>query len=463
MKHTDSNRLPANEVQRTEGDVNLSPHRQHWAEAHIGAETVRLLARDADAFLHQSLSTPCLNAAKGAQGIYLIDEQGRRIIDFHGNSAHQLGYGHPSVVEALKRQLDELPFCPRRYTNRAAIELAEALGRLAPGRLNKVLFAPSGTAAVGIALKLVRHATKRFKMIGMWDSFHGASLDAISVGGEALFRRDAGPLLPGIEHVPPVSRNCPFGCGGNCNLRCADYIEYVLEKEGDIAGIIAEPVRATTVVVPPAEYWQRVRRACDRRGALLVMDEIPTALGWTGRMFCCQHFGVEPDILVIGKGLGGAVFPMAAVIARDDLDIAPDRALGHYTHEKSPLGAAAGLATVQCLQQEGFLESVRQLGQHAVQRLRATQARCPLIGEVRGLGLLLAVELARPDGRKAIDEAEQVLYGCLRRGLSFKVSDGNVLTLTIPLVITRQELDHALDILDETLSEVARGSHNSST
>jgi len=443
------------DVVRTEGDVNLSPHRRRFAEQHIGEETAQLLARDADAFLHQSLSTPCLNVASRAEGIYLQDEEGRRIIDFHGNSAHQLGYGHPRIIEALKRRLDELPFCPRRYTNLPAIELAEALGRLAPGRLSKVLFAPSGTAAVGIALKLVRQATGRFKMISMWDSFHGASLDAISVGGEALFRRDVGPLLTGIEHVPPpVPGNCPFGCRGNCNLRCADYIEYVLEKEGDIAGIIAEPVRATTVVVPPAEYWLRVRRACDRHGALLVMDEIPTGLGWTGRMFCCEHFGVEPDILVLGKGLGGGVFPMAAVIARKDLDVAADRALGHYTHEKSPLGATVGLAVLQCLEEEGFLESVQRLGRRAVERLQAIQSRCPLIREVRGLGLLLAVELVRPDGTKAIDEAERVLYGCLQRGLSFKVSDGNVLTLTVPLVITPQELDRAIDILEEALREV---------
>ena len=358
-------------------------------------------------------------------------------------------------MEALKQQLDDLPFCPRRYTNRPAIELAEALGHLAPGRLNKVLFAPGGTTAVGIALKLVRHSTRRFKMVSMWDSFHGASLDAISVGGEALFRRDAGPLLPGVEHVPPPSpAQCPFGCGGYCNLRCADYIEYVLEKEGDVAAVIAEPVRATTVVVPPAEYWQRVRTACDRHGALLVMDEIPTGLGWTGRMFCCEHFGVEPDILVIGKGLGGGLFPMAAVIAREDLDVAADRALGHYTHEKNPLGAAVGLATIRCLQETGFLENVRGLGRLALERLRALQARHPLVREVRGLGLLLAIDLVRQDGARAIDEAEQVMYGCLRRGLSFKVSEGNILTLTIPLVITTEELDRAIGILDEALGDV---------
>ena len=188
-------------------------------------------------FLHQALSTPCLNVVERAEGIYLIDTAGRRIMDFHGNTVHQVGYGHPRVIEAVTRQLATLPFSPRRYTNRAAIELARRLAELAPGRLNKVLFAPSGTAAIGMALKLARHATGRHKTVSMWDAFHGASLDAISVGGEAIFRRDAGPLLPGTEHVPPPAM-APrfFGDDGRAHERLADYIDYVLEVQGDVGG-----------------------------------------------------------------------------------------------------------------------------------------------------------------------------------------------------------------------------------
>ena len=233
---------------RSEGDINLGGARAAWQREHINAETRALLDEDARRFLHQALSTPCLNVVERAEGIYLIDTTGRRIMDFHGNTVHQVGYGHPRVIEAVTRQLTTLPFSPRRYTNRCAIDLARRLGELAPGRLNKVLFAPSGTAAVGMALKLARHATGRHKTLSMWDAFHGASLDAISVGGEAIFRRDAGPLLPGTEHVPPPALAARFfGADGHAHERLADYIDYVLEVQGDVGAVIAEPVRWTTL------------------------------------------------------------------------------------------------------------------------------------------------------------------------------------------------------------------------
>ena len=432
---------------RTEGDVNVSAARRAWWDEHVDAETAATLAEDERHFLRQCLSTPCLDEVVGCEGIFLIDRQGRRIMDFHGNSVHQVGYANPRVIAAVKQQLDTLSFSPRRYTNAPAVELAAKLAELAPGNLNKVLFAPGGTGAIGMALKLVRYATGRFKTVSMWDAFHGASLDAISIGGESLFRKGVGPLLPGTEHVPPPTPgDCPFGCGGDCTLACADYVDYVLSKEGDVAAVIAEPMRCTTVVPPPAGYWPRVREICDKHGALLVFDEIPTCLGRTGRMFACEHDGVVPDVLVIGKGLGGAVFPMAAMIVREDLDVAADKALGHYTHEKSPVGAAAGLATIRCIEEDGLLEKARALGAYALNRLRKMKREHPLIAEVRGVDLLLGVELRR-DGKPAVAEAERIMYDCLARGLSFKVSDGNVLTLSPPLTITKDELDRALAIV----------------
>ncbi len=312
------------EFPTTEGDVNSSPARQAWT-ARLGTEARALLAEDERYFFRQSLSTPCLDVLEGAAGATLVDVGGREILDFHGNSVHQVGYGHPRVVEAVKAELDRLPFSPRRYTNRAAIDLARKLVEVAPGDLDKVLFAPSGAAAVGMALKLARYATKRHKTISMWESFHGANLDTISVGGEALFRQDAGPLLPGTEHVPPPGlAERFFGSDGHAYERLADYIDYVMEVQGDVAAVVAEPVRWTTVDVPPPDFWGRVRESCDRHGALLVFDEVPSCLGRTGSMFACQHFGVVPDMLVIGKGLGGGIMPMAAVIGRGDLDVVPE-------------------------------------------------------------------------------------------------------------------------------------------
>lgn len=444
---------------KSEGDVNWSPHRTAWNLQNIDDETRHWLAEDAKYFLHQSLSTPCLNVLKGCDGVYLEDLQGRRILDFHGNNVHQVGYGNPRVIEAIIEQLRTLPFCPRRYTNPPAIQLAQKLAELAPGDLNKVLFAPGGTSAIGMAIKLARVATGRFKTISMWDSFHGASLDAISVGGEAVFRQGIGPLLPGCEHVPPPdARHCIWGCEGTCNLKCADYIEYVLEKEGDVAAVIAETVRSTPFI-PPKDYWKRVRAACDKHGALLILDEIPMCLGRTGKMFACEHYDVVPDILAIGKGLGGGVFPLAAIIAREGLDIARDKSLGHYTHEKNPVAAAAGLATLQCILEDNLLENARNMGDRALQRMTSMMERHPLVGEARGLGLLMGLELVtdRKTGARAVDAAERILYASLAKGLSFKLTMGNIVTLTPPLTIPSQEMDHALDILEDCLHEVEQG------
>jgi 4-aminobutyrate aminotransferase len=444
-------------IHRSEGDINLSPRRAAWQDEHLDEQTRSLLEEDARYFLKQSLSTPCLNVMRGCAGIYIEDLQGRRYMDFHGNNVHQVGFANPIVVDAVKRQLDELSFCTRRYTNRVAVDLARKLAELSPGNLNKVLFCPGGTTAVGMAIKLARAVTGRHKTVSMWDSFHGASLDAISIGGEALFRQDIGPLLPGSEHAPPADEyRCIFGCHqrGSCDLTCARYVEYILEKEGDIAAVISEPIRSTPYI-PKPEYWQTIRKACDRHGALLIFDEIPHALGRTGRMFTFENFGVIPDIVVIGKGLGGGVFPMAAVLAREDLDVASDRALGHYTHEKSPLGCAAGLATIQFIEEHNLVQHAREVGSYALQRLNRMKDGHPLIGDVRGLGLFLGIELVkdRQTRERAIDEAEQVMYCSLSKGLSFKTTMGNILTLTPPLIITREEMGRALDIVESCIAE----------
>jgi len=460
MRQHDSGQLPPGE-----GDVNLSPRRERWLQG-LGEQTRELLAADERVFLRQSLSTPCLNALAGVHGSQLKDLDGREYLDFHGNSAHQLGYNHPAVLEALNRQLQELSFCPRRYANRPAVELAEALTACAPlagDSGGKALFAPGGTTAVGMALKLARHATGRFKTVSFWNSFHGASLDAISIGGEALFRKDAGPLLPGACHVPPPEPGaCQFREDGDCarcNLACARYINYVLEHEGDVAAVIAEPLRCTAVRRPPAGFWPAVREICDRHGALLIFDETAICLGRTGKLFACEHFDASPDILTLGKGLGGGALPMAAMLARADLDLAADRALGHYTHEKSPLGAAVGLAVLQTITEQGLLECAERLGAAMLQRLQRLGEHGelrPFVLEARGLGLALALELRHPEGKDAACElADRTLYACLERGLSFKTSHGVILTLTPPLTISEKDLFLAADILEESLVESA--------
>lgn len=446
---------PALDRLKSEGDINVSSLRADWSRQEIGPETRRILEEDAKYFVHQSLSTPCLNVLKGCQGSVLIDYEGRELLDFHGNNVHQVGFAHPRVIEAITRQMSQLPFCTRRYTNLPAIELARKLTELAPGNLNKILFAPGGTSAIGMALKIARAVTGRHKTVSMWDSFHGASLDSISVGGEAIFRQSIGPLLPGCEHVPPADpKHCPFKCGAACNLNCADYLEYVLEKEGDIAAVIAETVRSAPFI-PPPDYWKRIRAACDRHGTLLILDEIPYCLGRTGKMFACEHYDIVPDMLVLGKGLGGGIFPLAAVLVRDHLQTPPESAFGHYTHEKNPVACAAALATLAVIEEEKLLERATRLGTEAAAKAAELRRKHAIIGDFRGLGLLMGIELIKPDGARALAEAERTMYAALSRGLNFKVSMGNILTLTPPIRISDAELDRAFEILDSALEHAS--------
>ena len=452
-----------NAIDLSEGDCNQSYFRRLWDTEQIDAKTRHWLAEDQIHFLHQSLSTPCLNVLKSCQGSVITDLQDRAYLDFHGNNVHNVGFGNPDVIAAIIDQLQTLSFCTRRYTNLPAVTLAGKLAALAPGNLNKVLFAPGGTTAIGMALKLARIATGRFKTISLWGAFHGASLDAISIGGEAMFRKHIGPLLPGAEHAPPPD---PYRCLWNqigdcegCGLKCAKYIEYMLEMEKDVSAVIAEPIRSTTVHLPPPGYWDVVRQACDRHGALLIFDETGIGMGRSGRMFAAEVFNVTPDILTLGKSLGGGIFPLAAVIARENMDIASESSIGHYTHEKNPTACRAGMAAIQYIEEKKLADRSESLGRYVVEQMKHLMTCHPLVGDVRGKGLLFGLELVKDRESKvpASIEAEQVMYACLRRGLNFKVSQGNVLTFTPPLTVSESELDQAFDILDAALTETENG------
>ena len=419
--HTSHPNVPS----QSEGDINSTPRRAAWQHDNLDAPTRALLARDSDAFLHQSVSTPCLNGIAKAEGLWITDTAGRRYMDFHGNNVHHVGYAHPHVVAAIKAQLDALSFAPRRYACERSVELAEALGaqfRRLSGHAGRVLFTTGGSDAVEVAIKLARAATGRFKTLSFWDAFHGAGFGASSVGGESLFRGGrVGPLLPGTEHVAPFGcYRCAYGhpvdATGQpdlerCRLACVGMVRYVLEREGDVAAVVAEPARAVPYVPPPG-YWQAVQDACRAHGTLLIFDETPTGLRKAGRFFAAGHAAAEPEIGVLGE--------------------------------------------LEVIEREGLVEQAARVGAHALERLYALKDRHPLIGDVRGRGLLLGLELVSDRACKtpAGDAAEAVLYRALSRGLSFKTTMGNTLTLTPPLITTREQMDDAIDILDTCLAEV---------
>ncbi|MDF4688333.1 aspartate aminotransferase family protein [Vibrio parahaemolyticus] len=444
---------------RSEGDVNTTPARQAWNASMDDERTQVLLKRDSEVFLHQAMSTPCLDTLEAAEGIYIQDSTGKKYMDFHGNNVHQLGYGHPHVIKRVQEQIAKLPFSPRRFTNETAIECAEKLTQICDGELNRVLFAPGGTSAVGMALKLARHITGNYKVVSLWDSFHGASLDAISVGGEACFRQGMGPLMAGVERIPPaVSYRGAFPVADGSDVHYADYLEYVIEKEGGVGAFIAEAVRNTDVQVPSKAYWKRIREICDKHNVMLIIDDIPNGMGRSGEWFTYQAYDIEPDILCIGKGLGGGLVPIAAMVTKDKYNTAEQISMGHYTHEKSPIGCAAALATMEAIEQDGLLDKVKADSQFMREKLLEMKAKYPVIGDVRGIGMLWGIELVTDHESKAraYDEAEAVLYQCLNNGVSFKVSQGNVIQLSPPLIITREQLTEALAIFEEAIAKVCK-------
>ncbi|EGQ7697246.1 aspartate aminotransferase family protein [Vibrio vulnificus] len=444
---------------RSEGDVNTTPARQAWNASMDDERTQALLKRDSEVFLHQAMSTPCLDTLEAAEGIYIQDSTGKKYMDFHGNNVHQLGYGHPHVIKRVQEQIAKLPFSPRRFTNETAIECAEKLTQVCGGELNRVLFAPGGTSAVGMALKLARHVTGNYKVVSLWDSFHGASLDAISVGGEACFRQGMGPLIAGVERIPPaVSYRGAFPVADGSDVHYADYLEYVIEKEGGVGAFIAEAVRNTDVQVPSKAYWKRIREICDKHNVMLIIDDIPNGMGRSGEWFTYQAYDIEPDMLCIGKGLGGGLVPIAAMVTKDKYNTAEQISMGHYTHEKSPIGCAAALATMEAIEQDGLLDKAKADSQFMREKLLEMKAKYPVIGDVRGIGMLWGIELVTDHESKAraYDEAEAVLYQCLNNGVSFKVSQGNVIQLSPPLIITREQLTEALAIFEEAIAKVCK-------
>ena len=441
-----------------QGDINTTEARQRYWERNLSGEARAWFDEDARYFLHQSLSTPVINVIARAEGAWIEDLNGKRYLDMHGNGVHNAGFNHPAVLKAVRKQLDDsLTFCPRRYTNIPAVRLAKKLAEITPGDLCRSLFCPGGSDAIEMALKLAKQVTGRFKTISFWDSFHGAGFGAASVGGEEHFHGGLGPLVPGAFHVefPNYYRNpWRFTNAEDVDAECLRQIELILRREPEMAALIGEPVSANPVV-PSKGYWEGVRELCGKYGALLIFDEVIEGFGRTGKMFASEHF-LTPDILVLGKSLGGGVVPLAGIVTKEKYNCCPDRSIGHYTHEKNALSAAAALAEIAAIEEEALCGHAARLGAHAIERLQEMAERHRLIGCVTGLGLHIGIDLVRDRTTKerATREAEAIMFKCMERGLAFKTIEGNIITLRPALVITREEMDWALDILDEAIGEV---------
>ncbi|PWL16412.1 aspartate aminotransferase family protein [Falsochrobactrum shanghaiense] len=409
--------------------------------------TGTLVERDSLAFFHQEGSSPCQSALRSVGGIWLEEMDGHRLVDLHGNTAHHIGYAHPVLVEALKAQIDELPFSPRRFTNQPAVELAEKLLGHWPGPVAKVLFANSGSDAIEIALKLARVATGRHETISLRGSYHGHGFGAFGLSACDTDER-LGPLLAGRHHVTP------YWAAGGGERMLAEIEEILSNSQSGIACVIAEPIRSNCHI-PPDGLWAEVRRLCDRYGALLIFDEIPSGLGKTGKFFAFEHVGAVPDAVVLGKALGGAMLPIAAVIADARLNIAPELNLGHYTHEKNPLTTRAALTTLEIIESDNLVDWAARAGEDFTRMVAEIAQAVPAIVGSRGKGLLQAIELDPSAlGFDADEKFARTLLAELRRqGVSTVFKGKSSISFSPPLVITAAELD-------DTLKRIRRGVEN---
>lgn len=448
--------IPNTYVQQ--GDANQSEKRNSYLKEQ-GPETQYWIEEDARYFLHQALSSPVMNVLRKTVGAYIYDLQGNKFLDLHGNGVHNIGFSNPAVIAAVRRQLEEeLAFTPRRYTNLPAVRFAKKLTEMAPEGLNRVLFCPGGSEAVEMAVLLAKQVTGKWKTISFWDNYHGTTYQAATIGGTEHFMVGQGPMVPGAFHVefPNYYRN-PWGLTDKeaIDELYLRQIEVIVQRHPDIACIMGTTITSTPVV-PTQNYWQQVKAICERHDALLLFDEIVCGLGRSGKLFACEHY-LTPDIVVLGKSLGGGLLPFAGIITHEKYNTLQHRSIGHFTHEKSPLCGAAGLAALEFIETQEVVENAARLGAYLQERLQELQEEFSIIGHVEGQGLHLALDLVtdRATQERAFDEAEKILYECMKRGLSFKLIDGNVITMRPALTITKDEADFIVDTLRAAFETIA--------
>ncbi|MBI3998299.1 MAG: aspartate aminotransferase family protein [Armatimonadetes bacterium] len=370
-----------------------------------------------------------------AEGAIIRDAYGREYLDFAaGPSVFILGHRHPKVVEAARRELDRMPLSVRMMANEPMGELAELLAQVTPGDLQYVFFCNSGAEANEAAIKLARLATGRPEIIATTGAFHGKTLGALSVSGRDMYRAPFEPLVPGIVHVP-------FGDAGAVASAITPRT----------AAVILEPIQGETgVVIPPDGYLRAVRDLCDRRGVLLILDEVQTGMGRTGRMWACEHEGVTPDMLTTAKGLGGGVAPVGAMIARPRLwEPMVKDPLIHTTTFGNRLGWAAAIATIRVILDDDLLPRATAIGNRLMAGLRQAAAGSGLVADVRGRGCLVGVEFTDADVAFLVMAAmvqRQVLvfYSTNRR---------EVVRFAPPLIATDTQVDRAVSAFADALAE----------
>ncbi len=395
------------------------------------------------------------------EGAMIEDVDGNRFLDFNaGIAVVAAGHCHPRVVDAIQKQAARLiHMSGTDFYYEEMIALAEKLAEIAPGNVERrVSFGNSGAEAMEGAIKLARYATGRDKIIAFFGSFHGRTMGALSLTArKAVQRAGFGPLLPGVAHAPyPNCYRCPYGQQPeSCAVECVKHIEDVLLKTispaAETAAIVVEPVQGEGgYVVPPKKFFDELARVAKQNGILLVCDEVQSGMGRTGRMWASQHFDVVPDILAVAKGIASGM-PLGATVARAELMTWPPGAHAS-TFGGNPVSCAAALATIALLE-EGLVENAARMGSHIMGRLREWPSRIPVVGDVRGLGLMIGIELVldQKTKEKAPQLRDRVVDLAFERGLLVLGAGDSTIRLCPPLVVTRAQCDFAIETLEECI------------
>jgi len=393
------------------------------------------------------------------------DSDGKEYLDcFSGIAVTNAGHRHPRIIEAAKNQMDKLVHCCTYvYYNPRAAELAEKLAESIPGRLQKSFLTNSGAEAVEGAMRLAKQFTKRKELVCLTHSFHGRTVGTLSVTGNRARKKGTGPYLAGVAFAPaPYCYRCPLKLNyPSCGVACAQYLDEVLRYQtaGDVAAFLAEPVLGEGgIIVPPPEYFEIAVEIVRSEGALFIADEVQSGFGRTGKLFASEHYGVEPDIMCMAKGIA-AGFPLGAFIAGEDIAAAFTPGDHLSTFGGNPVSCAAAIANIKVMQEEQLPENAVDRGEQIMSRLDAFKEDCRLVGEVRGKGLMIGVELVKDKTTKepAPQEGKQVRAFCREHGVLVGLggSFGNVIRLQPPLTLTAQQADKAIDVLEKALIEVA--------
>jgi adenosylmethionine-8-amino-7-oxononanoate aminotransferase len=437
-----------------------------------------------DAVLYRDLKKTYPTVARG-EGMYLYDTDGRQYLDAAGGAAVvTIGHGVREVIRAMTEQAERVAYTyMAQFTNEPLKRLADRLCGWAPPGIGKAYFVSGGSEAAETALKLARqyHLLRgkpgKFRIVSRWQAYHGNTMGALSMSGRTQWFRDFRPYALDFPHIAPCyCYRCPFGLRyPACEVRCASDLERVIRQEGaeSIAAFIAEPIVGTSAaaLTPPAEYFRVVRDICDRYDILLIIDEIITGFGRTGTPFAIEHWGVTPDLILVGKGISSGYAPLGGVLVHERVVQAFSEAGANpflpFTFAGNPLSCAVALAVCDYAESHGLFARAAEMGAELFRRLGALKI-APLVGDVRGMGLLAGIELVADPATKApfppaAGVGRRVAAAALRRGVVVLAGQpglvdgvaGDHLLLAPPYIIERHQIDAVVDILGTALAEVA--------